>query len=174
MDRFYYEELSAPRSIPKLEDYPLSAVRDCLFNIFAATLHTGGRSSSRNLTTGHAVETATGLSCTERRLVYYPQFRLKSVHFMLPFSNCKPACTKDTEFTLCNKETWTAGQEVTGNSRRISASSAIHLLWELSLKHVIRWTPCTGHITIKVSHLLLTFQHFPSYRRGFSSLKVLV
>ena len=29
----------APRPTPKLEDYPLSAVRDCLFNIFAATLH---------------------------------------------------------------------------------------------------------------------------------------
>ena len=30
---------------------PLSAVRDCLFNIFAATLHIGGRSSVRNLRT---------------------------------------------------------------------------------------------------------------------------
>jgi hypothetical protein len=37
--RFYDEELSAPRTIPILEDHPLSAVRDCLFNIFAATLH---------------------------------------------------------------------------------------------------------------------------------------
>jgi hypothetical protein len=31
--------LLAPRPTPKLEDHPLSAVRDCLFNIFAATLH---------------------------------------------------------------------------------------------------------------------------------------
>jgi len=30
--------LLAPRSTPKLEDHPLSAVRDCLFNIFTATL----------------------------------------------------------------------------------------------------------------------------------------
>jgi hypothetical protein len=37
---FYGEELLAPRPTPKLEDYPLSAVRDCLFNIFPATLHT--------------------------------------------------------------------------------------------------------------------------------------
>jgi hypothetical protein len=37
---FYGEELSAPRQTPKLEDHPLSAVRDCLFNIFAATLRT--------------------------------------------------------------------------------------------------------------------------------------
>jgi hypothetical protein len=28
-----------PRPTPKLEDHPLSAVRDCLFSIFAATLH---------------------------------------------------------------------------------------------------------------------------------------
>jgi hypothetical protein len=37
---FHGEELFTPRPIPKLEDQPLSAVRDCLFNIFAATLHT--------------------------------------------------------------------------------------------------------------------------------------
>jgi hypothetical protein len=36
---FYGEELLAPRPTPKLEDHPLSAVRDCLFNTFAATLH---------------------------------------------------------------------------------------------------------------------------------------
>jgi hypothetical protein len=36
---FYGEALLAPRPTPKLEDHPLSAVRDCLFNI-AATLHT--------------------------------------------------------------------------------------------------------------------------------------
>jgi len=36
MISFYSEELLAPRPIPKLEDNCLSAVRDCLFNIFAA------------------------------------------------------------------------------------------------------------------------------------------
>jgi hypothetical protein len=36
---FYGEELLAPRPTPKLGDHPLSAVRDCLFKIFAATLH---------------------------------------------------------------------------------------------------------------------------------------
>jgi hypothetical protein len=36
---FYGEELLAPRPTPKPEDHPLSAVRDCLFNVFAATLH---------------------------------------------------------------------------------------------------------------------------------------
>jgi hypothetical protein len=36
---FYGEDLLTPRPSPKLEDYPLSAVRDCLFNVFAGTLH---------------------------------------------------------------------------------------------------------------------------------------
>jgi hypothetical protein len=40
----------------------LSAVRECLFNIFAATVHIGGRSSIRNLRTRHAVVTVTHLS----------------------------------------------------------------------------------------------------------------
>jgi hypothetical protein len=35
---FFGEELLAPRPTPKLEDHPLSTARDCLFNIFAATL----------------------------------------------------------------------------------------------------------------------------------------
>jgi hypothetical protein len=36
---FYGEELLAPRPIPNLEAHPLSTVRDCLFSVFAATLH---------------------------------------------------------------------------------------------------------------------------------------
>jgi hypothetical protein len=35
---FYGEVLLAPRPKPKLEDQPLSAVCDCLFNVFAPTL----------------------------------------------------------------------------------------------------------------------------------------
>jgi hypothetical protein len=54
---FHGEELLAPRPTPKLEDHPLSTVRDCLFNLFAAALHIGGRSSIRNLRTRHAVVT---------------------------------------------------------------------------------------------------------------------
>jgi hypothetical protein len=45
----YGEELLVPRPTYKLEDRPLSAVRCCLFNIFAATLHIEGRSSIYNL-----------------------------------------------------------------------------------------------------------------------------
>ena len=56
---FYREGLLAPRPTAKLEDHPSSAVRDCLFNLFAATLNTVGRSSIRNLRTRHAVVTGT-------------------------------------------------------------------------------------------------------------------
>ena len=56
---FYGDELLASRPTPKLEDHPFSAVRDCLFDLFAATLHIGGRSSIRNPRTRHAVATGT-------------------------------------------------------------------------------------------------------------------
>ena len=45
---FHGQGLIAPRPTPKLEDHPSSAVRGCLFNLFTATLHIGGRSSTRN------------------------------------------------------------------------------------------------------------------------------
>ena len=44
---FYREGLVALRPTPKLEDHPSSAVRDCLFNLFAAALLIGGHSSIR-------------------------------------------------------------------------------------------------------------------------------
>ena len=62
--RFNGEELLEIRPNPKVEDHPLSAVRDCLFNIFAATLHIGGHSSIRDLRTRHAGVTGTHLSRT--------------------------------------------------------------------------------------------------------------
>jgi len=52
---FYREGLLATHPTPKLDDHPSSAVRNCLFNTFAATLHIGGRSSIRNLRMRHAV-----------------------------------------------------------------------------------------------------------------------
>jgi len=56
--RFYGEELLAPHPTPKQEDQLLSAVRDCLFNIFAATLHIGERSCIRNRKPRNDVVTA--------------------------------------------------------------------------------------------------------------------
>jgi hypothetical protein len=47
---FYGEELLAPRPTHKLKDHPLSAVRDWLFNKFAAAPSSPrGRSSNRQL-----------------------------------------------------------------------------------------------------------------------------
>ena len=72
---FYGEELLAPCLNPKLEYNPLSAVRDCLLNIFASTLHIEGRCSIRNLRTSHAVVTGTNLWRVRKR------FRSKLVSF---------------------------------------------------------------------------------------------
>jgi hypothetical protein len=58
---FYSEEFLAPCPTPNLEDDTLSAARDCLFDIFAATLHNGGRSSIRNLKRRQVVVTKTHL-----------------------------------------------------------------------------------------------------------------
>jgi hypothetical protein len=65
--RFDSEELSELRPSTKLEDRPLSTVRDYLFNIFAVPLHNGGRSSIRNLRTRPAV--LTGLTYHEMPLL---------------------------------------------------------------------------------------------------------
>jgi hypothetical protein len=77
---FYREEFSTPRPTPKLEDHTLSAVLDCLFNIFAATLHMGSRSSIRNLRTRHTMVTGTQLSQV---------LQLPGYLFYKHFSNCK-------------------------------------------------------------------------------------
>jgi hypothetical protein len=50
----YGEALLAPRPTPKLENSPLSAVCDCLFNTFAATLHSW-RASPPAATCGRAM-----------------------------------------------------------------------------------------------------------------------
>ena len=69
----YSGELLTPRPTPNLEDHPFLAVHDCLFNIFAATLHFGGRSPICNLRTHHAVVTGPHLS----RDIHVLPWRLK-------------------------------------------------------------------------------------------------
>jgi hypothetical protein len=57
---FYGEELLAPCPTPKLNNHPLSAVRNCLFNIFEATLHIWEAVSSiHNQKMRHAAVTGT-------------------------------------------------------------------------------------------------------------------
>ena len=48
--------------ITSIRHTTFTSVRDCLFNIFAATLHIVGHSSNRKLRTRHAVVTGTHLS----------------------------------------------------------------------------------------------------------------
>ena len=70
MIHFYGEEILVLRPNPKLEGHSLSAVRDCLFNIFAATLHIGGRSSIRNLRMRNAVVTGTQYHAGTSHIAY--------------------------------------------------------------------------------------------------------
>jgi hypothetical protein len=57
--RFNGENLLTPRPTPKLGDQPFSVVSDWFFNMFAAILRIGGRSSICNLTTPHSMMTGT-------------------------------------------------------------------------------------------------------------------
>jgi hypothetical protein len=67
---FYGEKYVTTSPNPlKLEDHPFSAVRRCLFNIFAVTPHIGRRSSIRNPRTRHAVVTGTHFS---EQFIYTP------------------------------------------------------------------------------------------------------
>jgi len=71
-----------PAHPPKLEDHPSSAVRDYLFNIFAATFQIGGgggRSSIRNLRTHHAMLTGKHLY----RLIGLKKISFKSANIRL-------------------------------------------------------------------------------------------
>jgi hypothetical protein len=58
---FYGEELLAPHPTPKLKNHPFLVVSDCLFDIFAASLHVGGCSSTCSLKTRSAMVTGTHL-----------------------------------------------------------------------------------------------------------------
>jgi hypothetical protein len=77
---FYGEELLAPR--PTLEDHPLLAVRDCLFNIFAATLHIW-RPSPPSATWGRAMPWWQGTHLTwimESKLENYCRREMQQIH----------------------------------------------------------------------------------------------
>ena len=58
------EELLAPRSTPRLEYHPLSAVGNCLINIFVATLHTEAVPPPATWGRDHAAMARTHLSQT--------------------------------------------------------------------------------------------------------------
>jgi len=104
---FYGEELLAPRPTPKLENHLLSSVRDCLFNILAATVHTGDRSSIRNLRTRHAVVTGTHLSWdnvkqsgTAKQATHDNKMRCRKDTLFVPDSCGKNRHTLDIQYLL--------------------------------------------------------------------------
>ena len=84
---FYGEGLLEPHPTPKLEDHPLSPVCDCLFNIFTATLHIGGRTPIRNLRMCHTMVTGNTLlletthlvKCMVQSIMYKTQQRFKQI-----------------------------------------------------------------------------------------------
>jgi len=80
---FYGEELSALCPTPKLEDHPLLADHSCLFNIFAATLHTKSRFPIHHLRTCDAVVTGNQLSWHQTTL----SFKFYNLYTTKP-SNC--------------------------------------------------------------------------------------
>jgi hypothetical protein len=67
---FYGEELLDPRSTPKLEDHPLSAGRDRLFNIVAAIVHIW-RPSPPSATWGRAMPWWQGTHLTWNQILEF-------------------------------------------------------------------------------------------------------
>jgi len=74
-DPFCGEEFLVPCLTDKLEDHHLSAVRDCLLSIFAATHRLGGCFSVHNLRMRPALVTGTHLSWTFVYAIFF--FHLK-------------------------------------------------------------------------------------------------
>ena len=91
MTSFYDDELLAPRPTPKLEGHHLFAVRDCWFNIFAATCLIEGRSSICNLMTLRAVVTRTHVQWISDPATYknWNTIKISNMYKIQEFCNCK-------------------------------------------------------------------------------------
>jgi len=68
--------LLAPRTTSQLDEHLLSAVRDFLFDTFAAVLHIGGSFSIRNLRMRHAMVTGTHIWRAKRYVLLTYYFRV--------------------------------------------------------------------------------------------------
>jgi hypothetical protein len=95
---FYGNELLASCPTLKLEDYPFSKVRDCLFNIFTATLHIGGHSSISNLRIHYTVVTGTHLLWHLNHCFH--AITKKLLYFYLPNENLTNyvSCTTNNDY----------------------------------------------------------------------------
>jgi hypothetical protein len=95
---FYGEELLGPRPPPKLEDHPLSAVRDCLFNIFASTLQ-NWRESPPSATWGRAMPWWQGTHLTWSEIYIFQKYNNLNIHFL----NSKYSCYVRPKFVVWGK-----------------------------------------------------------------------
>ena len=127
---FYDEELLAPHPTPKLEDHPLSAVHNCLFNVFAATLHTGGHSSTCNPRTRHAVVTRMHLS---RHKIHNWKYSRKSLEdFDLQEHQSVKSCKKSSwnratwNRTTWNRATWNRTTQTPTTRRFLGSTTNIN------------------------------------------------
>ena len=104
---FHGEVLLAPHPTPKLEDHPSSAVRDCLFDIFAAALHIGGCSSIRNLRTRRAMVTGTDLSLIaySRPINVVLRTYILAIYTSLKFLSVLLICEIWTNHFICSLST---------------------------------------------------------------------
>jgi hypothetical protein len=84
---FFGEELLAPRPTLKLEDHPLSASRDCLFNVFAATVHIW-RPTPPSATWGRAMLWWKGTHLTWVFIIL--QIKIHSLQYYYPISTISP------------------------------------------------------------------------------------
>ena len=106
---------------PKLEDHPLSAVGDSLFNIFAATHHIGGRSSTRILRTRHTVVTRTHLSfrsCCNFADTLRAESGRNCCSVLILLASCQQTCMTYTIAVCTVKNSW-RWQEELSETRRI-------------------------------------------------------
>jgi hypothetical protein len=81
--QFLRPGLLAPRLKSNMEDYPLSAVRDCLFNLFVATLYIGGAHSPP--TWGRVIPWWQGPTIHYRAFILCDKYHLS----FLPLFHCR-------------------------------------------------------------------------------------
>jgi hypothetical protein len=101
---FYGEGFLVPCPTTKLEDHPLSAVRDFLFHIFDATLHIGGCSYIRNLKMCHALVTRTLLSWTSPPVFLLNILSCKNIS-KLQWLLVSAFCSGRQVYHICNNNT---------------------------------------------------------------------
>jgi hypothetical protein len=98
---FYGDELLAPRPTTKLDEHPLPAVRDCLFNKFAAILHIW-RLSPPSATRGRAMpcwDGPTNQQLKELKSQRFPVWRLiQVVNAAVTHSTRRPTAPETFDF----------------------------------------------------------------------------